>query len=135
MNEQKMREEFEYDAERYGFDITRSGWATSEPWSEYVSLETGHRWAGWLAGCENTQKELAEKPPVEPEEVYSPNTIIVDDKCRKCAGQMRDGKAISQTFTGTPDFSNGEVVTLSPGGSGKMVDCMKCEDCGWSVPK
>lgn len=57
MNDQ-MRKEFEYDAERYGFDITRSGWATSEPWSEYVNLETGHRWAGWRATCESKQKEI-----------------------------------------------------------------------------
>lgn len=77
MTEQKMREEFEYDAGRYGFDITRSGWATSEPWSEYVSPETGHRWAGWLAGREGSQNCIKESQPVNPEEVYSPHTEVI----------------------------------------------------------
>lgn len=57
-----------------------------------------------------------------------------DDKpCRKCGGEMRPGKAIQQTFTGTPDFIGGPVVTMSPGGPGKLIDCDKCAVCGWSV--
>lgn len=27
----------------------------------------------------------------------------------------------------------GEVVTLSPGGPGQMIDCIKCSACGHSV--
>lgn len=79
--------------------------------------------------------KVEDAAPVEPEEVYSPNIVIIDDKCRKCAGQMRDGKAIMQGLTGVPDFADGEVVTMSPGGSGKLIDCRKCSDCGWSVGK
>jgi hypothetical protein len=58
----------------------------------------------------------------------------LDGKCRKCGGNMVAGKAIQQTLTGTPDFpGDTTAVTLSPGGSGKLIDCMKCDKCGWSV--
>lgn len=40
---------FEADAAPYGFDLSRHECAAPEPWSEYASAETGHRWAGWLA--------------------------------------------------------------------------------------
>jgi len=54
--------------------------------------------------------------------------------CRKCNGVMIKSKAIEQTYTGKPDFiGSSEVVTMSAGGKGKLVDCLKCEDCGWSV--
>lgn len=43
------RAAFEADAEQYGFDLTRGYCAAPEPWSEYKSEATGHRWAGWLA--------------------------------------------------------------------------------------
>lgn len=44
-----QRNAFEKDAEAYGFDLTRYECAAPEPWSEYASEATGHRWAGWLA--------------------------------------------------------------------------------------
>lgn len=53
--------------------------------------------------------------------------------CRKCGGDMRPGSAIENTYTGSPDFPGGDVVTISPGGPGRLVDCMKCAACGWSV--
>lgn len=43
------RENFESDAAQYGFDLTRMKCSVYEPWSDYESSETGHRWAGWLA--------------------------------------------------------------------------------------
>ena len=54
-------------------------------------------------------------------------------KCKKCGGTMKPSKAIEQTYTGSPDFVGGPVVTMSAGGPGKLVDCLKCEKCGWSV--
>ena len=44
-----QRREFEKDAEAYGFDVTRLYCVAPEPWSEYASEATGHRWAGRLA--------------------------------------------------------------------------------------
>ena len=46
---EEERAAFEADAEQYGFDLTRRCCAAHEPWSEYKSDATGHRWAGWLA--------------------------------------------------------------------------------------
>jgi len=58
----------------------------------------------------------------------------LDPRCRKCGGTMIPGKAIEQTLTGTPDFpGDTRGITMSPGGSGKLIDCLKCEKCGWSV--
>ena len=54
-------------------------------------------------------------------------------RCRRCGGRMKRGIALEQTYTGSPDFPGGEVVTMSPGGPGRLVECMKCEKCGWSV--
>lgn len=55
------------------------------------------------------------------------------EACRKCGGEMKPSKAIAQTLTGRPDFPGKEVVTISPGGPGRLIDCMKCEKCGHSV--
>lgn len=57
------------------------------------------------------------------------------NNCKKCGGTMDAGKAIEQTYTGgIGDFIGDKYpVTVSPGGPGKLVDCMKCKDCGWSV--
>ncbi len=52
--------------------------------------------------------------------------------CLRCGGVMRPGKAILNTCTGIPDFPGQEIVTLSPGGPGIMVDCLKCCQCGQS---
>lgn len=63
------------------------------------------------------------------------NLTVIEDVCRKCGGTMRRGIAMGQTYTaGTPDFpSDKEAVTFSAGGPGVIVDCLKCEDCGWSL--
>ncbi len=57
-------------------------------------------------------------------------------QCKKCNGELKPGVAIQQTYTGLPDFPNDKYpVTMSAGGQGRLVDCMKCENCGWSVTK
>lgn len=56
-------------------------------------------------------------------------------RCKHCHTPMHTGLAIQQTYTGTPDFPGGEVVTMSPGGPGKWIDCLKCPQCGWSGTK
>ena len=58
----------------------------------------------------------------------------VDQKlCLRCGGQMKQGIAIEPTCTGMPDFPGSKVVTMSHGGPGRLIECMKCEKCGWSV--
>ena len=54
------------------------------------------------------------------------------DTCRHCQSPMRDGIALESTLVGEPDFTSGEVVTLSEGGPGRLVAVMKCTECGWS---
>ena len=53
--------------------------------------------------------------------------------CIHCQGKMLPGKALRETLAGMADFPGGEVVTVSPGGAGVLVDCLKCTQCGWSV--
>ena len=55
------------------------------------------------------------------------------DRCTRCGGEMRPGVAMGQTYTGSADFAGGEVVTMSPGGPGRLVACLKCVGCGHSV--
>lgn len=56
--------------------------------------------------------------------------------CRKCGGAMKPSQALGQTCTGLPDFIGDPTpVTISPGGPGKMINCIKCENCGWSVTR
>jgi hypothetical protein len=54
-------------------------------------------------------------------------------QCKKCGADMQPGVAMGQTMTGIPDFIGGEVCTVSPGGPGKLIECSKCQECGWSV--
>ena len=46
---------------------------------------------------------------------------------------MVPGIAMGQTATGSPDFPGREVVTMSPGGPGVVIPCLKCPACGHSV--
>ncbi len=43
------RPAFEADAEPLGFDLTRIANPNVEPWDDYLEMETGMRWGGWLA--------------------------------------------------------------------------------------
>lgn len=54
--------------------------------------------------------------------------------CKRCKTIMVDGKALAQTVTGSPDFpGDRRGVTLSVGGPGVLIDCLKCPSCGWSM--
>ncbi len=57
----------------------------------------------------------------------------MNKRCRKCSGKMINSIAIEETCTGIPDFPGGDVVTVSPGGPGKLIKVKKCSRCGWSV--
>lgn len=79
---------------------------------------------------EDTTPPVPSKPVVEPVQCYGRQR-----KCRrpKCNGDMLPGVAMGQTFTGMADFPGREVVTMSPGGPGVIVQCLKCNRCGYSV--
>jgi hypothetical protein len=54
-------------------------------------------------------------------------------KCRRPTAMM-PGKAMRSTVTGIGDFHDADtVVTLSAGGPGTLIDCLKCPTCGYSV--
>ena len=53
------------------------------------------------------------------------------NQCRKCGANMQPGVAMGQTLVGIPDM--GEVCTVSPGGKGDLIKCIKCRECGWST--
>lgn len=55
-------------------------------------------------------------------------------QCRRCGGKMKPGIAMQSTLkAGVPDFPGSGVVTMSPGGPGRIIPVDKCERCGWSV--
>ena len=68
-----------------------------------------------------------------PQYILPIHSELVVDLFAGGGGLMKPGIALEQTCTGNPDFPGGEVVTMSPGGPGRLVECMKCEKCGWSV--
>lgn len=55
--------------------------------------------------------------------------------CKKCNGKGKPSKALNNTLIGFDDFG-GDVgdrgTTMSRVGPAKMVDCIKCENCGHS---
>ena len=56
--------------------------------------------------------------------------------CPRCkAGKLRPGKAIEQTWVaGIGDFDDKAIgITMSVGGPGKLIDCLKCDACGHSI--
>ena len=107
--------------------------------SQYMQKLADARIEEYKLGWQRYEK-LRKLPPVRYQKLW--NECIKNDKrfdelvdalCPKCSGPMEPGKAIEQTLTGSPDFTGGPVVTLSPGGQGKIIDCVKCKGCGWSV--
>lgn len=58
-------------------------------------------------------------------------------ECKKCKVTMVSGLALEQTWTtGLPDFigdTNPICQTMSMGGPGRLINCLKCPECGWSV--
>jgi hypothetical protein len=55
-------------------------------------------------------------------------------KCKKCNGDMQEGHALQQNYSGKPDFiGSKEVCTMSPDGTASLIKCLKCVDCGYSI--
>ena len=56
--------------------------------------------------------------------------------CKHCKIPMQpDGIALIPNLSGTPDFDDGCVVTVSPDGTARQIECIKCHKCGYSVSK
>lgn len=57
--------------------------------------------------------------------------------CNKCGTYMKRGFAIAQTYVGgMPDFAGDKhSSTFSAGGTGRVINCWKCPDCGHSIAK
>jgi hypothetical protein len=54
--------------------------------------------------------------------------------CKKCGGEMVIGQALENNLSGIPDFIGDKYpVTVSPDGTAKLISCLKCKNCGWSV--
>lgn len=57
--------------------------------------------------------------------------------CRVCGGGMTRGSAILSGWSGRPDFPGQEGseagCTMHEGGIGRIVNCLKCPACGFSV--
>lgn len=55
-------------------------------------------------------------------------------RCGKCGGEMKPGKAMGQTAVALrPSRGPNDMRTYYAGGTGKLIDCLKCESCGRSV--
>ena len=54
--------------------------------------------------------------------------------CKHCNTPMQpDGIALIPNLSGIPDFEDGCVVTVSPDGTARQIECYKCHQCGYSV--
>ena len=78
-------------------------------------------------------------PTYEAESLHTPESRERDARlaghnrtCRKCGGGMKPSKALTRTFRSSP-YMGQDIVTITPGGPGKLTDCIKCEGCGWSI--
>jgi hypothetical protein len=53
--------------------------------------------------------------------------------CPRCDVPYVPGEAIEQTWTGRPEWPGDTIYTMTPGGAGRLVPCLKCPKCGHSV--
>ncbi len=60
-------------------------------------------------------------------------------ECKKCGGKCKPSKVLNNTLISLDDFGNDSGLrgtTQSRVGTAKLIDCLKCEDCGHSfIPK
>jgi len=58
-------------------------------------------------------------------------------QCPFCNVALKPSIALAQTWVaGAPDFigeTYPSIQTMSPGGPGKVINCMKCPECGYST--
>ena len=55
-------------------------------------------------------------------------------KCPDCNVELEPGIALDDILTGMPDFiGQCQVCTVSASGKAKLIKCLKCPLCGYSV--
>ena len=60
--------------------------------------------------------------------------IFSKNKCPKCFSEMKPSKALLDILEGIPDFiGTTEVCTVSACGKAKLINCLKCTECGFSI--
>ena len=63
--------------------------------------------------------------------------VRLQPACNKCRTQMVDAIALQQTYVGGIEDFEGEGYssTFHAGGTGRVIACWKCPDCGRSITK
>jgi hypothetical protein len=61
-----------------------------------------------------------------------PELLHIWENCRKCSGQMKPSQALAPSLAAT---SSSDLIadTIHTVNSTGLTDCLKCENCGWSV--
>lgn len=87
------RAAFEKDAAALGFNLARSELSAlcPEPWSEYVALDTGHRWGGWIAGRESALQSIAADRAARGEVLNEGTIAIARSLAKKLRADMESG--------------------------------------------
>ena len=100
-----------------------------------------------ISNCPFCGKRLEDKPrfvEITAHEIIGAvdiNDNMAQGKCPRCAVKLVDGQCMISTLNvGIPDFIGQDPndlrgQTLSAGGPGKLVDCWKCPECGFSIAK
>ena len=82
-----------------------------------------------VAECAKRLEEWAEWA----EKVGMPNFEKENEMtCKKCAGEMKKGKALLNTFPSLEGVPKGVRKTITRDGEAEMVSVYKCTKCGYS---
>lgn len=121
----KQREAFE------SFVKTELGDVPVMDQGKYISPKIQKYWLVWQAAqlFEMTRRGTEAWADVSDAAAWVRAIRGDEDFCIRCGGPMKPGIATGQTVS-----TSGEG-TCSPAGPGKIIECMKCSACGWSVSK
>lgn len=53
--------------------------------------------------------------------------------CPKCSVLLKPGVAARGSWVGMGDFGQDDVVTIYEGGVARLIPCLKCPNCGYSI--
>jgi hypothetical protein len=97
-----------------------------------VNHNDGHQYAGPFKDERSAREWIAAQPNRARLQAVMRVEIPIPsgDQCKRCRSEMKPGIAIQSTLVGSGDM--GEIVTLNYGGPGRLVDCVKCPERGYS---